>query len=138
MTRFEMEINGIIDARIRGNGNGLPADFWKKNAEKDVARVVEYYKDGKLIIDAHGVASWASNGNAVPEDIAQMAQYGGLPIDIEATANFREMQNAYFMENYRRSQVDRKYTEEELGEMRNVFGEGAVVVDAITGQRIEL
>lgn len=136
--RFKQEISGELDRQV-AERKGEPNDhYWQRSAEKDVARVLEQYEDGKLLIDEYGVAFWASNNRAVPEDIAYMGKYGGLPIDLRLTKELEDRQTKKSLEEYRERMKDHVYTEEELGEMRNSFGEGTVVVDVITGRRIQL
>lgn len=136
--RFKQEISGELDRQVQARGVDMPKDFWKKNAEKDVARVVKQYEDGELLIDGYGVAYWAKTNNAVPEDIAYMGKYGGLPIDLEMTKELERNQMEKSLAEYRERMKNHVYTEEELGEMRNAFGEGQVIVDVITGRKIRL
>lgn len=136
--RFKQEISGELDAQVKARGGNLPDGYWKKSAEKDVAKVIERYENGELLIDEYGVAFWASNNRAVPEDIAYMGKYGGLPIDLEMTKELEDRQTEKSLAEYRERMKNHVYTAEELGEMRNAFGEGAVVVDVITGRKIRL
>ena len=136
--RFKQEISGECDAWVKRMGGDLPDGFWKRNAEKEVAKVVEKYENGELLIDEYGVAFWASNNRAVPEDIAYMGKYGGLPIDLEMTKALEKAQTEKSLAEYRERMKNHVYTEEELGEMRNAFGEGETVVDVITVRRIKL
>ena len=136
--RFQQEISGELDRQIQARGGNMPKDFWKKNAEKEVARIVEKYENGELLIDEYGVAFWAGNNRAVPADIAYIGKYGGLPIDLEMTKELEDRQTEKSLAEYRERMKNHVYTAEELGEMRNVFGEGKVIVDVITGRRIRL
>ena len=68
------------------------------------------------------------------EDMAEKVEYAGADINREATRKAREAEVAEFKKNYKAP----KLTAEMLGEMGNTFGEGAVVVDVITGRKIRL
>ena len=122
--------------RFKRDYNGEFGEFWKKEADKEVAKRLEEYENGELLIDEYGVAYWASNNRALPEECALQAKYAGLPIDLDLTRELELNQTEKFLEEYRESRKNHVYTEEELGEMRNAFGEGQVIVDVITGQKI--
>lgn len=138
ISRFQQEISGDLDrafAERRGEPNN---HYWQRSAEKEVAKMVEQYKNGELLIDENGVATWASNGNAIPEECVEKAVYGGLAINVELTRKVRDKQTEEFLTDYRERMKNHVYSEEELYEMRAAFGKGTVVVDAITGRRIQL
>ena len=136
--RFKQEISGELDRRV-AERTGKPNDhFWQKNAEKEVARILEKYENGELLIDEYGIAYWKTNNHAVPADIAYMGKYGGLPIDLEMTKELEDRQAEQAISAYRERMKDHVYTEEELWEMRAAFGEGTTVIDAITGRKIRL
>ena len=136
--RFKQEISGELDKQV-AERTGKPNDhYWQRHAQKEVERLLEQYENGELLIDGYGVAYWASNNNAIPEEYAYMGKYGGLPIDLEMTKELEDRQTEKSLAEYRERMKNHVYTEEELGEMRNAFGEGAVVVDVITGRRIKL
>ena len=136
--RFKQEISGELDRQVAERKGEPNTHFWQRHAEAEVARVVKQYEDGELLIDGYGVAYWASNNRAVPEEYADMGKYGGLPIDLEMTKKLEDKQTEQSLAEYRERMMHHVYTEEELGEMRNAFGEGATVVDVITGRRIRL
>ena len=136
--RFKQEISGELDRQVAERKGEPNTHFWQRHAEAEVARVVKQYEDGELLIDGYGVAYWASNNRAVPEEYAYMGKYGGLPIDLEMTKKLEDKQTEQSLAEYRERMMHHVYTEEELGEMRNAFGEGATVVDVITGRRIRL
>ena len=56
----------------------------------------------------------------------------------EATKKKRDAQTERELKAYRESMRNHQYSDEELFEMRAAFGEGATVVDVITGQQIPL
>lgn len=104
----------------------------------DVTRRIADIEDGSLVIDAHGVGRWASNGHVIPEECAVMFAVLGLApeLDVDATAEARDVETAKFLRAYRENppQPDA----EQLAEMRAAFGPGATVVDVVTGQRTRL
>ena len=120
MTRFELEIIGKL-------GN-----YWKRNAEKEIAWVQERVVNGEVLIDDNCAAYWKSNGQYLPSDCVEKLTYTGFFFDAEATNKAREKQTAEFLNQYRA----RKHTPsaEELCEMRAAFGAGAKVVDVISGE----
>lgn len=125
MTRFEGEIKGLF------------GEYWQKSAQRDVDTRIAEYNEGKLLIDENGVARW-DIGRVVPEDIAQMARFGGLPVDVEATNEARGVELEKTIKAYRERQESREIDPEELFEMRAAFGTGTVVVDVITGREVRL
>lgn len=138
IVRFLQEISGELDNEVAKRTGEPNKHYWQKNAEKDVAKILEKYENGELLIDEYGIAFWASNNRAVPEDIAYMGKYGGLPIDLKMTKELEDRQAEKSLEEYRERMKNHVYTEEELFEMRAAFGAGTVIVDAITGRKIRL
>lgn len=137
MTRFEQEISGFLD-RERAKRTGEPNDhYWENSAKRDVEKAIEDIK--RMNIDENGVATWKSNGRCPMNDLLEMLEYAGITeINYEATRKERERQNAEFAREYREANKNRKYSEEELFEMRAAFGTGVTIVDAISGQKIRL
>ena len=117
MTRFTQEISGAL------------GDFWKKNAEREVADLMN--RLDQIEIEDDGAARWKKSGNYLPREVCEKLSYGGAPLSIEATAVKREAQTAEFLAGY-----FHETTEEEKHAMRAAFGEGTTVVDIITGERI--
>ena len=138
MTRFQQEISGELDRQVAERKGEPNNHYWQRSAEKEVAKVVEQYENGELLIDEYGVAYWASNNRAIPQEYAEKAIYGGLPVNAELTRELELNQMEKSLAEYRERMKNHVYTEEELGEMRNAFGEGKVIVDVITGRRIRL
>ena len=124
MTRFEQELSGAFGA------------FWKKEAEKEIAKMQERIANHEISTNMNGAAFWNSNGNYLPSDVAEKLSYTDFPFSVEETAKAREAQNELFFENYRKNYQGP--SEEELAEMRAAFGPGETIVDVITGKRISL
>lgn len=135
MTRFEQEISGYLDREVEKRTGEPTKWFWKKNAEKEMWKAVEKIKE--MNISDNGIATWKSNGNYVPDDILEKLDWAGVAfIDYEATKKARQKADEKFFEEYRAKK--RGYSAEELFEMQSAFGKGAVVVDIISGERIQL
>lgn len=125
MTRFQMEISGKLGG------------WWKKNAEKEVAEALDYVVEN-AIIEEDGAIRWISSGNYVPDDYCEKLEYGGYNFSREATKIKKDIQQSKFTEEYRKSMENYVYSDEELYEMKNAFGEGVYIVDIITGKKIYL
>ena len=123
MTRFEMEINGHLGA------------FWKQNAEKEAQEAAKYAAENANV-DENGAISWKSNGRYLPDDYCEKLKYVGFPFSREATRSAREVQVAAELAEYRRNYQGP--TPNKLEDMRRAFGEGATVVNVITGTTIHL
>lgn len=123
MTRFESEIKGL-----RG-------DFWKADAEKKVAQVRNDYESGKITVDENGIARNCI-GRILMDDIAEILEYADCCewFSREATSIACSEDAAKTIKAYKASCQGRGFTEEEKIEMRATFGEGATVVDIITGK----
>ncbi len=121
MTRFMQEITGKLGA------------YWQNEAEKEIVEIINDIVNGNITIDEQGIGR-NRVGRVLMEDMAEKVEYAGADINREATRKAREAEVAEFKKNYKAP----KLTAEMLGEMRNAFGEGAVVVDVITGRKIRL
>ena len=123
MTRFEQEISGRL------------GDFWKRNAQQEVERLLA--QTNNIEVEDDGAAKWKSSGNYLPSDVCEKLWYGGATwFSPEATAWRREEQTNEVIKAYReRGTQDDIDT---LNEMRAAFGTGTTVVDCITGEKIRL
>jgi len=123
MTRFQMEISGQL------------GDYWKKNAEKDVERLVKQAKE-EATVEEDGAIRWNRSNNYLPDDCCEKLEYAGFDFSREATAVKREAQNKEFFEQYKA--MKHEPTEEEMDEMRATFGAGTKVVDILSGREYQL
>lgn len=121
-TRFEMNLNGHF------------GEYWQKNAREEIAKMIQKYESGQLVIEADGAGRWKSSGHYIPDDCAVVAVYAGIPIDRDATERARDRENAEFFKSIK----PRQPSAEEMAEMRNAFGAGAEVVNVLTGQRFRV
>lgn len=124
MTRFERELSGALGA------------FWKKNAEQEITKMQQRVDNDEIRTNANGGAFWNSNGNYLPADCAEILSHTDFPFSLEETNRARKAQNEAFLESYRKNYQGQ--TAEEQAEMRAAFGEGATVVNVITGKRTRL
>ena len=123
MTRFERELSGALGA------------FWKKEAEKEMARIEKDLESGKITIDEKGIARNAI-GRVLMSDLAEKVSYITDRIDLEATKEARSEAVSQELTALRNNA--RPATEEEKDEMRAAFGKGQTVVNILTGERINL
>lgn len=130
----------IVPHTFANEWNGLLGDFWYKHAREEVNRL--YNQRDNMIIEDDGAVRWKSNNNYLPDDCMEKLEYA--PNDLtskisrEATKIKREKQTQEFLKEYRKEMENHKYTQEELGEMRNAFGAGATVVNVFIGKRIKV
>lgn len=123
MTRFERELSGALGA------------YWKASAEKELQQIEKELNEGKITIDASGVARNCI-GRVLMNDLLEKLAYITDEVDIEATQAARAAEVSKSLEGYRRNA--RPASHEELNEMRAAFGEEQTVVNIITGQRYSL
>lgn len=123
MTRFEREISGSLGA------------FWKNHATEEVKKAVAK-ADAEAEVDVDGAIRWNCNGRYLMDDFCEMLEYAGYPFSREATGKKRDAQNAEELAEYRRNY--KELDEETLAEARAAFGEGATVVDVLTGEKTKL
>ena len=123
MTRFEREISGSLGA------------FWKKNAEEEVKKAVtQAEKDAT--VEADGAIKWNSNGRYLMDDFCEKLEYAGYPFSRKATTEKREKQVEEELAQYRKNH--KGFSQEELDEAREAFGEGTTVVNVLTGEKTKL
>lgn len=119
MTMFEREINGMF------------GEWRAKDARERLERFKAEYENGQITIK-DGVA-YNSIGRIVTNEIAEILEYAGTPIDREATTKARDEETNKFLANYKHETTD-----EEIAEMTSAFGKGTKVVNIITGKVIIL
>ena len=123
MTRFEKELSGALGA------------YWEKEAKKELERVSQDIKDGKITIDENGIARNCI-GRTLHDDMLEKVAMVSDKVNVEATRAARDEETAKVIEAYRASYTGP--SEEELFEMRAAFGTGTTVVDVLTGKKIRL
>ena len=123
MTRFEKELSGALGA------------YWKKEAEKELERVSQDIKDGKITIDENGVAR-NCKGRALQNDMLEKVLMVSDLVNAEATREACQDETMKAIEAYMANYTGP--SEEELFEMRAAFGTGTTVVDVLSGKKIKL
>lgn len=122
-SRFQRELSGELGT------------FWQRQAEAELEKVKADLDSGEITIDEAGVA-WNCIGRALMDNLLEKL----LPVtdkaDSAATRAAREAEVQADLESYRANR--RPPSAEELAEMRAAFGAGTKVVDAITGEEIQL
>lgn len=127
MSRFEREIKGLL------------GEYWKKDAEKQVAKIREEFEAGEITVDENGVARNCI-GRILMDDLAEVLEYAKCCewFSREATEVARTNADKEFIREYKAAQAQRDYSQEELFEMRAAFGTGTTIVDVLTGKEITL
>ena len=78
---------------------------------------------------------WDSNDSPCPLDACETY---GIPCNKEAQKKAIDAHTEAFFKEYRARMENYQYSPEELWEMRAAFGEGATVVNVITGKETKL
>jgi hypothetical protein len=86
------------------------------------------------------VVRWKSNNNIPPEECIDAFLKAGFITEQESinSTEQREIETAQFIREYQERMKDYVPCDEEMYEMRAAFGEGATVVNAITGKVTQL
>ncbi|MCM1232235.1 MAG: hypothetical protein NC489_19095 [Ruminococcus flavefaciens] len=123
MTRFQRELSGDLGA------------YWQRQAEAELAKVKADLDSGAITIDEAGVAR-NSIGRALMDDLLEKLMLVTDKANSAATQAARAVEVEADLESYRAAR--KAPSGEEIAEMRAAFGEGAKVVDVITGEEIQL
>ncbi len=123
MTRFQRELSGSLGV------------FWQRYAQSELEKVKADLDGGTITIDGAGVARNCI-GRALMDDLLEMLVLVTNKANSAATRAAREAEVKADLESCRAAR--RPHNAEELAEMWVAFGEGAKVVDVITGEEIQL
>lgn len=109
--------------------NPIPVDAlaWRV---REAERLRDWFRN-ETIKDG-GILRWKTNGRVVPASSYRDA-YCTPP---EGSEELERLEGEAFLEAYRA--LPQHHDEETLAEMRGAFGEGATVVNVITGRRTRL
>jgi hypothetical protein len=88
-------------------------------------------------VNNNGIVRWKSNGRVPFDDALEAFAAIGKTFNMAASNAARERDADAFFDQLRRSAKSVKHNSEMAFEMRAAFGEGADVVDVITGQRFK-
>lgn len=116
---------------------GKFGEFWQKQALESIEKTRKELEAGEITIDEQGVARNCI-GNIVMSDILEMLTFVTDKVDVEATKAAADEESSRWAAEYRAQMANHVPSEEELFEMRAAFGEGATIVDVISGQTIQL
>ena len=119
MTRFMSELLGEYGS------------YWQKEAEKQVARMEEDLKSGKVTVDEFGLARNCI-GRYLMDDLLEIAHFVNPDVNVELTRAYRNMEDIRLIKEYKKNH---KISDEERQEIRNEFG-GKKVIDVLTGEYI--
>lgn len=108
----------------------------RRRALEEISRMAEQLAKGEYTVE-DGVLYNRLHRVAV-KDVYDVVEYLGVNFDRKATDEARAEETTRFLEDYRKRMENYEPDEETLYEMRAAFGEGARVVDAITGKVIQL
>ena len=117
MTKFERELSGTL------------GDYWKVSTEMELKQIEKDLNEGKITIDASGVAR-NHIGRVLMNDLLEKLAYITDEVDIEATRAARTAEVSKSLEDYRRNASPASC--EEFNEMRAAFGEEQTVENIIT------
>lgn len=126
----------MIESRFMQEIKGECGEFWKKDAQNRLERFKEEFKTEVNV--ENGVARWMSNNEVIPEEVAEIMEFGGCEFDRDATRVMRAKELDGFLSQYREAMEHYEPSDEDLAEMWAAFGEGAEVVNVITGKVIKL
>ena len=108
MTRFEQEISGKLDIEVSARTGEENNHFWEEMAKKEVKESVEKAQT-EAVVDCNGAISWKSNGAYLMDDFCEKLEYANYPFSRQATAEAREL-------------------------LKAELGEGALVIDILSGE----
>ena len=111
---------------------GANGPFWQAEARKSLEKVRSDLEAGRITVDADGVARNCI-GRALMDDLLEQLALVCDTADVEATRRVREAEVEKELGAYRNAPH-----RPDTAELRAAFGEGATVVDVITGEIIRL
>lgn len=110
------------------------SDHRNKWAKETIAHVKADMARGDITIDSEGVVRNCI-GRCLMEDLLAVAVYVNPSISAENTQRARNIEDEALLSEYRKMRATQGYSEEELAEMANEFG-NSTVVDVLTGRSI--
>lgn len=110
------------------------SDHRNKWAKETIAHVKSDMARGDITVDSDGVVRNCI-GRCLMEDLLAVAVYVDSSISVENTLRARNIEDEAFLSEYRKVRATQGYSEEEVAEMANEFG-NSTVVDVLTGRII--
>ena len=119
-----------IYSQLLEDYQGRRGELRKKDAEKSLESFSGAYVKDEIV-------RWKSNDSIPPYDLLILWNgAGNNEFSLEKSIEQRIIEVSAEIEAYRKAQAGRVRTEEELAEMRAAFGEGTIVVDLISREKI--
>lgn len=116
MSRFQKDLEGA---------NG---PFWQKEAQKALEKVKGDLDAGRITLDSQGVARNCI-GRTLMDDLMEQLAMVCPTASVEATRRVRDAEVEKELEAYRKAPH-----RPDTAELRAAFGQGATVVDIISGE----
>ena len=110
------------------------SDHRNKWAKETIAHVKSDMARGDITVDSDGVVRNCI-GRCLMDDLLAVAVYVDSSISAENTQRARNIEDEALLSEYRKMRATQGYSEEELAEMANEFG-NSTVVDVLTGRSI--
>ena len=110
------------------------SDHRNKWAKETIAHVKSEMARGDITVDSDGVVRNCI-GRCLMDDLLAVAVYVNPTISAENTQQARNIEDEAFLSEYREVRATEVYSDEEMVEMANTFG-NSIVVDVLTGRRI--
>ena len=110
------------------------SDHRNKWAKETIAHVKSDMARGDITVDSDGVARNCI-GRCLMDDLLAVAVYVDSSISVENTQRARSIEDEAVLSEYRKVRATQGYSDEEMAEIANAFG-NSTVVDVITGRRI--
>ena len=111
------------------------SDHRNKWAKETIAHVKSDLARGDITVDSDGVVRNCI-GRCLMDDLLAVAVYVNPAISAENTQQTRNIEDEAFLSEYRKVRETEGYSDEEIAEMANTFG-NSIVVDVITGHIIK-
>lgn len=110
------------------------SDHRNKWAKEIIAHVKSDMARGDITVDSDGVVRNCI-GRCLMDDLLAVAVYVNSSISAENTQHTRDIEDEDFLSEYRKVRATEGYSDEEMFEIANAFG-NSTVVDVITGRTI--
>ena len=110
------------------------SDHRNKWAKETIAHVKSDMARGDITVDSDGVVRNCI-GRCLMDDLLAVAVYVDPSISVENTQRARSIEDEAFLSEYRKVRATKGYSDEEMAEMENTFG-NSIVVDVLTGRSI--
>ena len=114
---------------------GIKGAYNQKKAQAELEEIEHQLSNGEITIDKKGIA-YNKIGRPLSPEMVEKLNCITKNFNIYSTGLAYDEYISKSIEDYKLNK--KPYTEEELSEMRNAFGEGTTVIDTLTGEEIIL